>query len=88
MSYSKKYVPASLTKEDKKKQIKSIKEKTIKDRPKLKSFESKRSPWVSKFEKKYSFKITDKVNINKTLLSTTGINQVLKVDAISALLQN
>jgi len=44
MSYSKKYVPSTLTKKDKEKQIKSIKEK--KDRPKLKSFESKRSPWV------------------------------------------
>lgn len=76
MSYSKKYVPSTLTKKDKEKQIKSIKEK--KDRPKLKSFESKRSPWVSKFEKKYGFPITDKVKINKTLLSTTGINQVLK----------
>tara|TARA_R110002072_G_scaffold8207_5_gene42900 strand:- start:805 stop:1287 length:483 start_codon:yes stop_codon:yes gene_type:complete len=78
MSYSKKYVPSTLTKKDKEKQIKSIKEKTIKDRPKLKSFESKRSPWVSKFEKKYGFPITDKVKINKTLLSTTGINQVIK----------
>lgn len=76
MSYSKKYVPSTLTKKDKEKQIKSIKEQ--KDRPKLKSFESKRSPWVSKFQEKYSFPITDKVKINKSLLSTKGINEILK----------
>ena len=76
MSYNKKYVPKTLTKEDKKKQIKSIKEQ--KDRPKVKSFESKRSPFVIRFEKKFGFPITDKAKINKTLLSTTGINKILK----------
>ena len=50
MSYSSTYVPKTLTKEDKKKQIKSIKDKT--DRPKLESFKSKRSSHVIKFEKK------------------------------------
>ena len=53
----KKYIPKSLTPEDKKKQIKSIKEKT--DRPKVKSFTSKRSSLVEKFEKKYGTKIND-----------------------------
>tara|TARA_R110002096_G_scaffold248690_1_gene441102 strand:- start:19652 stop:20131 length:480 start_codon:yes stop_codon:yes gene_type:complete len=76
MSYNKKYVPKTLTKEDKKKQIKSLKEQ--KDRPKVKSFESKRSPFVIRFEKKFGFPITDKTKINKTLLSTTGINKILK----------
>jgi len=77
MSYTKKsYVPSSLTTEDKKKQIKSIKDK--KDRPKVKSFESKRSPFVIRFEKKFGFPITDKAKINKTLLSTIGINKILK----------
>ena len=76
MSYNKKYIPKSLNKEDKQKQIKSIKEK--KDRPKVKSFESKRSPFVIRFEKKFGFPITDKTKINKSLLSTVGINKILK----------
>jgi hypothetical protein len=46
-----KYVPSSLSASDKKKQIKSIKEKT--DRPKLKSAKTKRSVHVIKFEKRY-----------------------------------
>ena len=69
------YVPKSLSDADKKKQIKSIKEKTV--RPKLKSFESKRSPWVKKFEKKYGYKINEFSKINKELLTFTGINKIL-----------
>ena len=69
------YVPKSLSEADKKKQIKSIKEKTL--RPKLKSFESKRSTWVKKFEKKYGYKISEFSKINKELLTYTGINKVL-----------
>jgi hypothetical protein len=69
------YVPKSLSEADKKKQIKSIKEKTL--RPKLKSFESKRSTWVKKFEKKYGYKISEFSKINKELLTFTGINKVL-----------
>ena len=72
---NKKYVPDSLSKSDKKKQIKSIKDK--KERPKLKSFESKRSPWVKKFEDKYLFKITNDSRISKEIISKTGINKIL-----------
>jgi len=75
MSYNKKYVPPSLTKSDKKKQIKSIKEQTI--RPKLDSFKSKRSNHTIKFEKTYGYKITEKSKIAKDLLSMTGIKKVL-----------
>jgi hypothetical protein len=75
MSYKEKYVPKTLSEKDKKKQIKSIREKT--DRPKLKSFETKRSPFVERFEKKYGFKITDKNKIAKSLMTMTGINKVL-----------
>ena len=71
----KQYVPASLTKEDKKKQIKSIKEGT--DRPKVKSFKSKRSSHVVKFEKKYGTKITDDKFISKNIISKTGIDKIL-----------
>ena len=70
-----KYVPKSLTKEDKKKQVKSIKEGT--DRPKVKSFESKRSSWVVKFEKKYKTKITDTEFISKNIISKTGIDKIM-----------
>tara|TARA_A100001391_G_scaffold203934_1_gene197734 strand:- start:947 stop:1363 length:417 start_codon:yes stop_codon:yes gene_type:complete len=72
----KRYVPKGLTKADKAKQVKSIKEG--KDRPKVKSAPSpKRSSHVIKFEKKYGKKITDDAFISKNLLSREGIKQVL-----------
>lgn len=70
-----KYVPKSLSAADKKKQIKSIKDKT--DRPKLKSYTSKRSSWSKKFEDKYNTKITDKTFINKNIISNAGIEKIL-----------
>lgn len=74
-SYSKKYVPDSLSEKDKKKQIKSIKEGT--KRPKV-DFKSRRSTHVAKFEKKYGTKITDKKFIHDNLLRYKGQNEVLK----------
>lgn len=74
MDIPKKYVPKSLSKKDKEKQIKSIKSKSM--RPDLKSFESKRSPWVVKFEKKYGYKITDK-RLEKEIISKTGKDKIL-----------
>jgi|TARA_R100001594_G_scaffold5144_1_gene16503 hypothetical protein len=71
----KEYVPKSLTPEDRKKQITSIKEG--KDRPKVDSFKSKRSSWAVKFEKKYGTKITDDDFISKNIISKTGINKIL-----------
>jgi len=52
--FYKKYVPKSLTKNDKEKQIKSILKE--KQRPKLKSFKEKKSTWTEKFHKKYGKK--------------------------------
>ena len=75
----KQYVPKSLSPEDKKKQIKSIKEG--KDRPKVDSFKSKRSSHVIKFEKRYGKKITDDAWIGKNLLRPAGIKQILKKGA-------
>ena len=72
----KKYVPKSLTPEDRKKQIKSIKEG--KPRPKVKSFISKRSPFVERFEKKFGYKINDFSKISKEILKKEGINQIIK----------
>lgn len=74
-SLPKTYVPKSLTKKDKEKQLKSIKEK--KDRPKLESFKSKRSGWVKKFEKKYNHKITDKGFIHNNILKTKGQEEII-----------
>ena len=71
----KKYVPKSLSKEDRKKQIKSIKEKT--DRPKLKSFKSKRSSNVENFEKKYGTKINDFKFISKNIIKKKGIDLIM-----------
>ena len=50
--YTSKYVPKSLSESDKKKQIKSIESKTIKPRPKLKSYKSKPSQYTLAFNKK------------------------------------
>ena len=68
------YVPKSLSDKDKKKQIESIKKKTI--RPKLDSFKSKRSQFVIKFEKKYGTKITDNKFIYKNIISKTGVDKI------------
>lgn len=72
----KKYIPKGLSKEDREKQIKSIKEK--KDRPKLKSAKTKRSSFVVAFEKKYKTKINDKSFINKNILKNKGQEEILK----------
>jgi hypothetical protein len=69
-----KYVPKTLSKEDKKKQIKSIKEG--KDRPKV-DYKTKRSSHVKKFEEKYGEKITNKSFITKNIISKTGMDQIL-----------
>jgi len=69
------YVPKTLTKEDKAKQVKSIKEKT--DRPKVDSFKSKRSGWVKKFEDKYGYKINNFSRISKEIISRTGIDEIM-----------
>ena len=69
------YVPKGLTPADRKKQVKSILEK--KDRPKIKSFQSKRSPFIIKFEKKYKKKITDTKWIDKNILKKKGQEEVL-----------
>jgi len=70
----KEYVPNSLSASDRKKQIKSIKDKT--ERPKVK-FETKRSSWVEKFENKYGYKINQKAKIAKEIISKEGIEQIL-----------
>ena len=70
-----KYLPNTLTKSDKNKQKKSI--INGKNRPKLKSYKSKRSGWAVKFENKYGEKITNKKFINKTILSHKGIKEIL-----------
>lgn len=50
----KNYVPKGLSKSDKKKQVKSLAKGT--DRPKLKSFKSRKSSYTEKFHKKYGKK--------------------------------
>ena len=69
-----KYVPKSLSPEDRKKQIESIKKKTI--RPKT-DVPKRRSKHVIAFEKKYNKKITDDDFISKNIISKTGIEQIL-----------
>ena len=70
-----KYVPKSLSPQDRKKQIKSIKEKTV--RPKVESFKSKRSSFVEKFEKKYGYKINNFSKISKEIISKKGIDEIM-----------
>jgi len=71
---NKKYVPKGLSKEDKAKQVKSIKEG--KDRPKV-DYKTKRSPHVKEFEEKYKTKITNKSFITKNIISKTGMDMIL-----------
>ena len=71
-----KYIPKTLTKADKKKQEKSILQGT--DRPKLKSFKSKRSGWAKKFEDKYGYKISETAKINKEILKTKGQKEIIE----------
>ena len=69
------YAPKSLTAGDRKKQVKSIREK--KDRPKVKSFKSKRSSHTIEFEKKYGTKINDVEFITKNLIQKEGMDKIL-----------
>ena len=72
----KKYVPASLSPLERKKQVDSILKG--KDRPKIKSFQSKKSSHIIKFEKKYGKKITDKKWINDNLYKNKGQEESLR----------
>tara|TARA_R110000782_G_scaffold121545_2_gene212600 strand:- start:583 stop:954 length:372 start_codon:yes stop_codon:yes gene_type:complete len=75
MPINKKYIPKSLTPADKKKQMKSIKDKV--ERPKVKSFTSKRSSHTIAFEKKYGTKISDDKFITKNIIKRVGMNKIL-----------
>ena len=70
------YVPPSLSKEDRKKQVESLVKGTR--RPKVESFKTKRSKHVVAFEKKYGKKITDKQFIYKNIISKTGVDKILE----------
>ncbi len=70
-----KYVPKSLTESDRKLQIQSILRQER--RPKVDSFQSKRSPLVQRFEKKYGFKINQLDKIDKKIIKRAGIDQIL-----------
>ncbi len=69
------YVPEGLTAKDKKKQIESILKQE--KRPKVKSFTSKRSPFVERFEKKFGYKVSNKSKVTKNLISATGYEKIL-----------
>ena len=71
----KKYLPKSLSPEDRKKQLKSIQEGT--KRPKV-DFKSKRSTHAEKFEKKYGYKISNLSRVAKEIISKEGIAQIKK----------
>ena len=72
----KRYIPKELSKEDKKKQEKSILEG--KPRPKLKSFKSKPSTWTEKFKEKYNKNLTNKTWIDKNILKKEGQEEIIK----------
>ena len=68
------YLPDTLSAGDKKKQIKSIFEKT--ERPVVK-FKEKRSSWAEKFEKKYKTTIRDTDFIDKNILKKAGQEKII-----------
>ena len=69
------YIPNSLSQKDRKKQLNSILE--MRDRPKVASFKSKRSPYIVRFEKKYGFKISDYNKIHKNIMKKQGIDKII-----------
>ena len=69
------YVPEGLTAKDKKKQIESILKQE--KRPEVKSFTSKRSPYVIRFEEKFGFKVSNKSKVTKNLITATGYEKIL-----------
>lgn len=69
------YIPSTLSKKDRKKQINSIKKRT--NRPKLNSYISKRSKFAKLYENKYYQKITNKNFISKNFISKKGIELIL-----------
>jgi len=83
----KKYT-ANLSKKDKTKQIRSLKKaqrsyrkkkKEYIDRPKLKSYQSKKSSWVKKFEKKYGEDVKSLKQISKaTGIPVKALQKVIK----------
>ena len=72
----KRYIPSSLSKKDENAQKKSILLKI--DRPHSSSFQSKRSPWVKTFEKKYGVVITNVEFISTHILKKAGIDKILE----------
>jgi len=69
------YVPKGLSPKDKAKQIKSILEGE--KRPKVKSFTSKRSSHVEKFQKRFGYKVSNKSKVTKNLITATGYQKIL-----------
>jgi hypothetical protein len=76
--YSPKYVPASLSPADRRRQIASLRDGTA--RPRLASFRSKRSKWIVEFERRFGRKLdADGLRfIDKYLLAKPGIDKILR----------
>ena len=70
------YIPKTLSAEDKKKQERSLLEK--KKRPKLESFKSKESPYITRFKKKYGTVITNKKFIHENIITYTGQKKIIE----------
>ena len=70
----KKYVPDTLSASDKKKQVKSIVNKTA--RPKLDSAKTKRSSHAERFERKFGYKVTS-ARVTRELIRPEGKRQIL-----------
>lgn len=68
------YVPKTLSKTERKKQVESILEG--KDRPNMKK-KTRRSGWAIKFEKKYKTTIMDDDFIEKNIISKEGKEQIM-----------
>ena len=72
---SRKYLPRSLSRRDRAAQRRSIERGT--DRPYVKSYKSRRSPWVRKFEQRYGVPITNKSWIHDNIITRAGQNKIL-----------
>ena len=75
MAYKSKYLPTSLSPSDRRRQLRSIRSKTILPRPKV-SYPRRRSSYTLKFQKKYGKRSIEW--IGKHLIRPQGILKILK----------
>ena len=71
-----KYLPATLTPEDRARQLRSLRRGT--KRPRVASFTSRASRWTTEFRRRFGRPVTDTAFVDRYLLRRAGIRAVLR----------